>query len=78
MAGGDGSDLSGFNANSSVTAIRPSSLAWPARDGVSLIASGTGTLVRANIRNNAAFEFELQIEDGAVQRGAYATGDFVL
>jgi hypothetical protein len=34
--------------------------------------------VRGNTDNDAAFEFELLIEDGAVLASAYAAADFVL
>jgi hypothetical protein len=78
LAGGDGSDLSGIDANAAVAGNQAFVLGGSGTGRVSLSASGNGTLVRANIRNDAAFEFELLIEDGAVQRGAYSAGDFVL
>jgi hypothetical protein len=78
LASGDGSDLSGIDANNAVAGNQAFVFGGSGTGRVSLSASGNGTLVRANFRNDAAFEFELQIEDGAVQRGAYAVGDFVL
>ena len=45
---------------------------------VSLVNSGGNTLVRCNIDGDAAFEFELLIEDGGVLASAYRAGDFIL
>jgi Ca2+-binding RTX toxin-like protein len=39
---------------------------------------GADTLVRANVDNDATFEFQILIEDGAVRADQYAAGDFVV
>ena len=38
----------------------------------------TATLVRANTDNDAAFEFELVIEDASTSASAYTAADFIL
>ena len=40
--------------------------------------SGTDTLVRCNTDRDAAFEFELRIEDAGVLASAYKAFDFIL
>jgi hypothetical protein len=42
------------------------------------VSSGTDSLVRGNVDNDTAFEFELVIEDGGVFASAYKGIDFVL
>ena len=44
------------------------------KGGLSLIDVGGNTLVRGNIDNSAAFEFEILIVDGAVSASAYTVG----
>jgi hypothetical protein len=78
LASGDGSDLSGIDANAAVTGNQAFVFGGTGTGRVSLTASSNGTLVRVNIDNDAAFEFELLTEDGEVQPGAYAAGDFIL
>lgn len=78
VAGGDAIDLSGIDANTAVAGNQAFLFGGGGVGQVSLTASGNGTLVRANIDNDATFEFQLLIEDGAVQPGAYAAGDFIL
>lgn len=46
--------------------------------GLSLIDSGTDTLVRLNTDNDAAFEMVITIQDGAVLAADYTAADFVL
>jgi Ca2+-binding RTX toxin-like protein len=46
--------------------------------GLSLIDSGTDTLVRLNTDNDAAFEVVITIQDGAVLAAAYTVDDFIL
>ncbi len=48
------------------------------KGGVSLIDVGGNTLVRGNIDNSAAFEFEVLIVDGGVSALAYTLADFIL
>ena len=46
--------------------------------GLSVIDSGTDTLVRLNTDNDAAFEAVIKIVDGGVLASDYVAGDFVL
>ena len=46
--------------------------------GVSIVDSGTDTLVRMNIDNDATFEIVILIADGAVLASAYTVADFNL
>ena len=46
--------------------------------GLSLIDSGTDTLVRLNTDNDAAFEVTIIIQDGAVLAADYTASDFLL
>ena len=46
--------------------------------GLSLIDSGTDTLVRLNTDNDAAFEVVITIQDGAVLAADYTFDDFIL
>ena len=46
--------------------------------GLSVVDSGTDTLVRLNTDNDAAFESVILIVDGAVLASAYTAADFVL
>ncbi len=78
VAGGDIIDLSGIDANTTVAGNQAFVFGGNGIGRISLTASGNGTLVRANIDDDAAFEFELLIEDGVVQPGAYTVGDFIL
>lgn len=45
---------------------------------MSLVDSGTDTIVRANMDNDSAFEFRLVIHDGSVHASAYTAADFIL
>ena len=45
---------------------------------VSLVNSGSNTLLRCNVDGDAAFELELLIEDGGILASAYKALDFVL
>ncbi len=45
---------------------------------VSCVDRGTDTLVRANVDDDAIFEFQLQIKDGATAASTYTAADFVL
>jgi hypothetical protein len=45
---------------------------------ISLVNSGTTTILNANVDADAAFEFVLAIEDGAVSYSTYKPGDFIL
>ena len=77
-AAGDRIDLSGIDANTAATGNQ--AFGWRHRHRtISAIEFGnTATLIRANIDNDAAFEFELMIEDATTKASAYAAADFIL
>jgi hypothetical protein len=78
VAGGDLIDLSGIDAD----AVRPGNQAFvfggTGIGGVSVVSSGSDTVVRCNTDNDAAFELEILIQDGRVLASAYKALDFVL
>ncbi len=59
-----------------LSAIFGSDLSFGGR--LTLVNSGTNTIVRANTDGDAAIEFELLIQDGAVLASAYRASDFIL
>lgn len=78
-AGGDLIDLSGIDA--STVAGGDQGFAWGGTGAgqLSLVELGnTATLVRGNTDADAAFEFELVIEDAATLAANYTAADFVL
>jgi serralysin len=77
-AGGDLIDLFGIDANSGAGGNQAFVFGGTGIGRVSAVASGTNTLIRANTDNDAAFEFELLIEDGGVLASAYKALDFIL
>ena len=77
-AAGDLIDLSGIDANTAAAGNQAFIFGGTGVGRVSLVTSGTDTLVHANVDNDAAFEFELLIEDGGVQPAAYRAADFIL
>ena len=78
VAGGDVIDLSGIDAN----AVTPGNQAFvfggTGIGRVSVVSSGTDTVVRCNTDTDAAFELEILIQDGRVLASAYKALDFVL
>jgi serralysin len=78
VAGGDVIDLSGIDADAGAGGNQAFTFGGVGRGQVSVIELGGNTLVRANVDGDAAFEFELLIEDGDVPASAYGAGDFVL
>ncbi len=77
-AAGDRIDVSGIDANE--VAAGNQAFVWGAGIGrIAAIEMGnTATLVRANTDNDAAFEFELVIEDASTNASAYTAADFIL
>ena len=71
MAGGDRIDLSGIDANTAAGGDQAFVFGGTGTGRVSAVKSGGNTLMRCNIDKDAAFEFELLIEDGGVLAGAY-------
>lgn len=78
VAGGDVIDLAGIDANVAVAGNQAFVFGGAGIGRVSVIESGGSSLVRANTDGDAAFEFELLIEDGGVLGSAYKAGDFIL
>jgi Ca2+-binding RTX toxin-like protein len=76
--GGDRIDLSGIDANATAGGNQAFAFGGTGVGRVSLVNSGSNTLVRCNIDKDAAFEFELLIEDGGVLASAYKALDFIL
>ena len=71
-------DLGGIDANTGVAGNQAFLFGGTGVGRVSLVNSGTTTLVRGNVDADATFEFVLAIEDGGVLASAYKAGDFVL
>lgn len=78
VAGGDLIDLSGIDANVNAIGNQAFVFGGGGIGRVSVVASGTDSLVHCNVDGDAAFEFELAIEDGGVLASAYKALDFVL
>jgi serralysin len=77
-AGGDLVDLAGIDANAARGGNQAFLFGGTGIGRLSLVNAGTDTLVRCNVDRDAAFEFELRIEDGGVLASAYKAGDFLL
>ena len=78
VAWGDVIDLSGIDANAVMPGNQAFVFGGTGVGHLSLVNSGTTTLVNGNIDNDTAFEFVLAIEDGGVLASAYKAGDFIL
>lgn len=78
VAGGDVIDLAGIDANTGAGGNQAFIFGGTGRGRVSVVEAGGNSLVRANTDGDAAFEFELLIEDGGVLASAYGAGDFIL
>jgi Ca2+-binding RTX toxin-like protein len=77
-APGDLIVLSDIDANTATSADDAFVLGGTGRGRLSLVNSGSDTLVRGNIDGDATFELEIEIEDGAVLASAYRAADFML
>ncbi len=77
-AAGDRIDLSAIDANRSLSGDQAFTFGSTATGGLSLVTSGTDTLLRGNTDSDAAFEFTIKITDGAVLASAYTAADFIL
>ncbi|HRO12491.1 calcium-binding protein [Amaricoccus sp.] len=79
VAGGDRIDLSGIDANAASGANEAFIFGGSGLRHLSLVDSGNNTIVRGNTDTDAAFEFQLVIEDGAgIHASNYKAIDFVL
>ena len=78
-AGGDLIDVSGIDANTAAGGDQGFAWGGAGAGQLSLVEVGnTATLVRGNTDGDAAFEFELVIEDAQTLASHYAAADFVL
>jgi Ca2+-binding RTX toxin-like protein len=76
---GDRIDVSGIDANTTKSGNQKFDFGGTGKGDLSVInVSGGHTLVRANIDNDKAFEFQLLIEDGGVKANQYHASDFIL
>ncbi len=78
VAGGDVIDLSGIDANTGLAGNQAFVFGGTGIGHVSLVNSGTTTIVNANVDADATFEFVLAIDDGGVLASAYKAVDFIL
>lgn len=79
-SGGDRIDVSGIDANATAGGNQTFAFGGGTGKGhLTLVDSGTDTIVRGNTDNDAAFEFQLVIHDGnTVSAANYSAGDFLL
>ena len=75
---GDTINLAGIDADGGLGANDAFVFDSVGLGGISIIDSGTDTLVRLNIDNDAIFEIVILIADGAVLASAYTVADFNL
>jgi serralysin len=76
--GGDRIDLAGIDANAGAGGNQAFVFGGTGTGRLSLVNSGTDTIVRCNTDRDSAFEFELWIEDAGVLASAYKALDFIL
>lgn len=77
-ANGDIFDVSGIDANQTQGGDQAFKFGGVGKGFLSIVNVGSDTHVRGNIDNDAAFELDIEIEDGAVQASAYKAADFIL
>lgn len=75
---GDRIDLSGIDADTTVPGNQDFSFGSNARGGVWCRDTGTTTTILANVDDDPAAEFRLDILDGGVRASAYGAADFIL
>jgi serralysin len=78
ISGGDRVDLSGIDANVTAGGNQAFVFGGTGIGKVSVSNSGFDSLIRCNVDSDAAFEFELVIQDGGVLASAYKALDFIL
>ena len=76
-AAGDLIDIKAVDANTTLSGDQTFVFGSTGKGGLSLVDFDGNTLVRGNIDNSAAFEFEILIVDGAINASAYTAADFV-
>lgn len=77
-AAGDRFDMSGIDADTTQGGDQAFVFGGTGKGHLSLVDSGSDTIVRGNMDNDAAFEFQLVIHDGNVHASAYTAADFIL
>jgi len=77
-AGGDRIDLYEIDADTTTPGVQSFTFGSTGKGGVSVIDVGGDTIVRANVDNDADFELEIVIKDGAVAASQYTYHDFYL
>jgi Ca2+-binding RTX toxin-like protein len=75
---GDRIDLLDIDANTGVAGNQAFIFGGAGAGHISLVNSGTTTIVNANVDADATFEFVLAIADGGVLASAYTAADFIL
>ena len=75
---GDIIDLAAIDANGAAVGLAAFIFNSVGLAGLSLVDSGTDTLVRGNTDGDAAFEFTIILQDGAVLAADYTAADFIL
>lgn len=75
---GDIIDISGIDANTLRKGNQSFEFGGFGIGRVSLVESGSSTVVLGNTDDDADFEFRLVIQDGAVRASAYSVADFIL
>ena len=78
LASGDLIGLSGIDANADKSGGQAFDFGGTSRGGLSLTEAGDTTLVCCNTDRDAAFEFQLLIEDGPTRAGSFRAEDFIL
>lgn len=77
-AAGDRFDMSHIDANTTAAGQQGFVFGGTGKGHISLVDLGMDTIVRGNMDNDAAFEFQLIIHDGNVRASAYTAADFIL
>jgi Ca2+-binding RTX toxin-like protein len=77
-ATGDLIVLSDIDANTATSVDNAFVFGGTGRGRLSVVNSGTDTIVRGNIDGDPDFELQIEIEDGAVLASAYRAADFML
>ena len=76
---GDRIDISAIDANTNAGGNQAFAFGTSTGIGRLSVANiGDQTIVRGNVDNDAAFEFELAIDDAGVKASAYTAADFIL
>jgi len=77
-AAGDRIDLAGLDADLTLAGNQVFTFGGIGKGQISLVTVGTDTVIRGNMDDDAAFELEIIIKDGANLSTAYTADDFIL